>query len=150
MDLNQSLEEVEERLRPIYRKHWHTIRKSIKRGLIKDMYHYPLLYGTDEEIIEKLNDVLQHYSRSIKINVAFGFVLRKGIEYDGELRFFHPSNNTMLFDLPRLIATDTDKKNLLNDIEQTDGFNYARAHRPSTKWVVDGLICVRFDVFKLQ
>ena len=149
MDLKQSLKKVEEHLRPLYRKHWHTIQKSSKRGIIKDVHHYPLLSGKDQEIATKLNNTLLEYTGKIKINVAFGFVLRKGFGVKDELRFFHPSNNTMLFPTPRVIANAADRQKLEKDIEQSDGFTYAQSQRPSTEWTVESLMCVRFDVFKM-
>ena len=149
MDLKESLKKVQDHLRPLYRKHWHTIQKSFKRGVIKDVHHYPLFSGNDQEITTKLNETLGKYSGNIKINVAFGFALRKGFGYKDELRFFHPSNNTMLFKTPRLIENVDDRKKLEEDIEQVDGFAYAQSQRPSTEWTVEALMCVRFDVFKL-
>ena len=41
------------------------------------------------------------------------------------------------------------QQNLEKDIEQTDGFAYAHAQRPTTEWTVEALMCIRFDVFKL-
>ena len=38
---------------------------------------------------------------------------------------------------------------LKKDVEREDGFAYAQLQRPSTKWTVEALMCVRFDVFKL-
>ena len=92
--------------------------------------------------------MLTGYSSKIKVNVAFGFVLYDRVT--GSLKFFRPSNNTMLFDIPRLLANLNDFQNLVNDIEHQDAVEYARSLRPTTKWTVERIICVRFDVFKLQ
>ena len=141
------LEQIPIELRQLYKRHWNTIKKSFKRGVIKDVHHYPLLEGSNEEILAKLTEALANYTGNVKINVAFGFALRK--RGTGELRFFHPSNNTMLFDTPRIIANTNDQRKLENDMEQDDGFEYARLQRPSTSWTVEPLMCVRFDIFKL-
>ena len=148
MDLQQFIAKAQDHLKPLYKKHWHTIKYSFKRGIIRDTYHFPLLAGTDREITTKLNTVLTNYKDPIKMNCAFGFALRERVT--DELRFYHPSNNNMMFETARLIRNPEDKKKLNEEIEQIDGLEYARAHRPSTKWVVDGLMCIRFDVFKLQ
>ena len=142
------LEQVPDEYKPIYKRNWNTIRTSVKRGLIKEMYHYPLIIENSHlEIMKLLQDILKTHNR-IKINVAFGFILRQ--RTTEELKFFHPSNNTMLFVRPRLIENARDKRKLLEDVESEDVFEYARLQRPSTNWVVARIICVRFDVYKLN
>ena len=84
----------------------------------------------------------------IKVYVAFGFNLNDRVS--GSLKFFHPSNNTMLFESPRLIANPNDIQNLVDDIEHQDAVEYARSLRPTTKWTVERIVCVRFDVFRLE
>ena len=83
-----------------------------------------------------------------EINVAFGFILKD--RTTDELKFFHPSNNTMLFTLPRLLETPSDYRQFVEDIEQQDAFEYARLHRPSTKWTVERIVCVRFDIYRFK
>jgi hypothetical protein len=46
-------------------------------------------------------------NRRFKINVSFGFILKH--RATEELRFFHPSNNTLLFETPMLVANETDQ-----------------------------------------
>ena len=92
--------------------------------------------------------MLKGYSNKIKVNVAFGFILYDRVS--GSLKFFHPSNNTMLFETPRLLTNPNDIQNLVNDIEHQDVVEYARPLRPTTKWTVERIICVRFDVFRLK
>ena len=142
------LEQVPDEYKTIYKRNWNTIRTSVKRGLIKEVYHYPLLIENPHlEIIKLLQDIFKTHNK-MKINVAFGFILRQ--RTTEELKFFHPSNNTMLFDRPRLIENARDKRKLLEDVESEDVFEYARLQRPSTNWVVARIICVRFDVYKLN
>ena len=141
------LEQVSEEYRDIYRRNWHTIKQSVKRGVLKDVYHYTLFSNNNVEIKSRLTETMRNYSGKIKINVAFGFILRNRLT--DELRFFHPSNNTMLFNIPKLLVTAGDRKKLENDVELEDAFEYARLERPSTKWNVEKIICIRFDIFKL-
>ena len=82
-----------------------------------------------------------------KINVSFGFILKH--RATEELRFFHPSNNTLLFETPMLVANETDFTSLLDRMEREDALEYARQQRPSTNWTVERVICVRFDVYRL-
>ena len=142
-----SIENLPENIRELYSRNWNTIKTSVKRGVLKDVYHFPLFTDNNNEIQSRLHEVLVDNKRKIKINVAFGFILKnRGTD---ELRFFHPSNNTMLLDTPRLIANRADTKKLEEDIEQQDALEYARQQRPSTKWIVEKIVCVRFDVFKM-
>ena len=141
------LQQVPDEYKELYSRHWNTIKQSVKSGRIKDVYHYPLFLNSNVEIKNLLHETLVKYRSKVKINVAFGFVLRNRMT--DVLRFFHPSNNTMLFDTPRLLANVADQRKLEEDIEREDAVEYARQQRPSTKWTVEIIVCVRFDIFKL-
>ena len=143
-----TLNQIPEEYKEIYRFNWKTIKHSVKKGIFKDVYHFPLLDDSDIEIVSKLNEVLANYTKAIKINIAFGFILQERVSK--ELKFFHPSNNTMVFNLPRLINGPNDVTSVLDDIEKEDLVNYARKQRPSTRWIVDRIICIRFDVYRLM
>ena len=98
----------------------------------------------DNEIIKVLNNVREKYAR-IKVNMSLGYILRNS--EDNALKFFHPSNNNMLFKLP--LKVDTDYKNLKDELLNTDWYEFVRQQRPSTKWLVEKIICIRFDIYKL-
>ena len=53
----------------------------------------------------------------------------------------------MLFQLP--LKIDNDFKNLKDELLNTDWFEVVRQQRPSTKWIVEKIICIRFDVYNL-
>ena len=144
--MNTSLNIVPEEFRDIYKKQWSTITGQ-KRGIIKDTLHFPIIEGTDDEIAQHLKDIIKSYGgRKIKLNVAFGFILQEGI--DGQLRFFHPSKNTTVFKLPKIVRNITDLDSLVDDIEYSDAVRYAKEHRPSTKWRVVRIVCIRFDIYR--
>ena len=98
----------------------------------------------DNEIIKVLNNVREKYAR-IKVNMSLGYILRN--REDDALTFFHPSNNNMLFKLP--LKVDTDYKNLKDELLNTDWYEFVRQQRPLTKWLVEKIICIRFDIYKL-
>ena len=143
-----SLQRVPNLYREIYQKNWVTIKDNFKTGTLRDMHHFPLFHNDDKEIISKVEHVMSKYNTKIKVNVAFGFILKN--RTTGELKFFHPSNNTMLFATPRLLENASDYRKFKDDIEKEDAFEYARKNRPSTNWTVARIVCVRFDVYKLQ
>lgn len=147
MSVESIIQQVPDEFKNIYRKHWNTIKERITKGRLKDVYHYPLVTTNNDEITTKLHNTISEYHDKIKINVAFGFILQK--RSTDELKFFHPSNNTMLFELPRLIQSPTDYNNLISDIDQQDAFDYAQKQRPSTNWIVIRIMCVRFDIFRI-
>ena len=89
-----------------------------------------------------LNTIRAAANGRFKVNVSFGFILKH--RATEELRFFHPSNNTLL-----LVANETDFTSLLDRMEREDALEYARQQRPSTNWTVERVICVRFDVYRL-
>ena len=135
-------------LKDVYQKHWQTIKQDVKNGKIKDMYHNPLFTTKNSEILQISKSILDNYQdKPIKVNVAFGFIVQK---VTGELKFFHPSNNTMLFENPRPLRTAADIEKFREDIDHEDALEYAMKQRPSTEWNVVRIACVRFDVFKLS
>ena len=145
---NSVLENVPYEYKALYLKHWNTIRTRITRGKIKYVYHFVLTENYSPQLIsEYLEAVKLEHVNGCKLNAAFGFIL-KNVESQ-ELRFFHPSNNTMIFEIPRLIQNNNDYKTLLNDLEREDVLEYGNTQRPSTKWRVAKVVCMRFDVYKI-
>ena len=141
-----SIQGVPEEYRGIYERNWSTINQSVKTWKFKDVYHFPVI--DIGNILHLLRDTLNNYNRAIKINASFGFILRERLT--DELKFFHPSNNTKLFDIPKMIQNPEDLKKLEEEFEKVDIVNYARKQRPSTKWIVDRIVCMRLDIFKLS
>ena len=137
------MQNIDEAYRDIYRKHWKTIN-SQKIGVLKDIINFPVYNLDDNELIKVLDTIKEKYRR-IKVNISLGFILRN--REDNELKFFHPSNNNMLLQLP--LKIDNDFKNLKDELLNTDWFEVVRQQRPSTKWIVEKIICIRFDVYKL-
>ena len=103
-----TLQQVPEEHKEIYIRNWNTIKPSVRQGLIKDVYHSPLFSNSNDEIKSRFQETVVKYTTKIKINVAFGFVLRN--RRTDELRFFHPSNKTMLFDTPKLLVNINERK----------------------------------------
>ena len=132
----------------IYQNNWGIIRQRVRVGRVKDTYHFPLFTILDSEIAQKVEHVLGQYNQSIKINIAFDFILKHVTTED--MKFFYPSNNTLLFEAPRYLRSISDYHSLLNDVEYEDALSYAQALRPSTKWAVQRIICITIDVYKMN
>ena len=139
------MDDVEEEFKELYTRHYDSIKTRVIRGRIKDMFHF--LITSRYKIREYIDTIKAEYKKDIKINVALGFIVKQ-VE-TGVAKFFHPSNNTMLFKLPVKINGDGDYIKLRDDLEKDDLVEFARMQRPSTKWRVAKLVCLRFDVTKL-
>ena len=132
----------------LYKRHWSTIKNSVKRGVFKDVYHFVIYDYTMMQIKEFLDEVKRDMdNKRFKINAAFGFILQN--RSTDELKFFHPSNNNKIWEIPQLIENTEDFTKLRDDLERDDAFEYARLQRPDTSWKVAKIICMRFDVIKL-
>ena len=92
--------------------------------------------------------MLGQYNQSIKINIAFGFILKHVTTED--MKCFYPSNNTLLFETPRYLRNIRDYRSLIDDVEYEDALSYAQALRPSTKWIVQRIICIMIEVYKMN
>ena len=150
MELPHDLElDVDDEYKEIYRKNYRTIRTRIDKGRFRTVYHFLVTSDYTRDLAcDFLAAVDFQFSpqNSYKVNAAFGFILRN--IRTNELRFFHPSNNLMLYEIPVVVAGRKDITKLLDDLESEDARAYAFAHRPSTAWRMAKIVCVRFDVYK--
>lgn len=140
-----SIQNVPNELKSLYQRNFDSIKTRVIRGRIKTMYHF--LITDSYNISTYVDTVKSEQHGAIKLNAAFGFIL-KHIE-SNELRYFHPSNNSTIFKEPVIIGSERDYIKLLDDLEREDLMEYASLQRPSTKWRVVKLVCLRFDVYKL-
>ena len=53
------LNQIPNRYKQIYQQHWSTIKASEKRGMLKDVYHFPLLSTSNTEIVTHLQEMLR-------------------------------------------------------------------------------------------
>ena len=51
------------------------IVSKVKKGRILDLYHFEIK-GDLNLVVEHLKDICHKYSQPIKINIAFGFILK--------------------------------------------------------------------------
>ena len=124
--------------------HW---KFSEKRGMLKDVYHYPLTYPNNSEIVSKFKEVLNNLGdKKVKINLSFGFILRHKITE--ALKFFNCSTNNPLFERPKALYNHVDHEKVMGNIEDQNVFDYAFQQRPSPQWLVETIVCVQFAVYR--
>ena len=142
------LESLPDSFRDIYREHWLTIRPGVKKGRLKDVYHFPI--SPADKIPGKLDEVLVNYQKSVKINVAFGYTMI--CKRTGAIKFSHPSNNALVFDTSQLVTLTrpSDASRIKDAIEREDLLEIARNSRVSKMWQIDEIVCIRFDVVRLS
>ena len=142
-----NVSDVPEEYRSIYRKHYNAIKTRVTKGRIKYVYHFLIAKTYDRSLVDGfLSTIRTAHKNGYKLNAAFGLILRN--TRTDELRFFHPSLNNMVFELPRIVKDLSDYQKILEDLEKEDILNSAKLHRPSTAWNVAKIVCVRFDVYK--
>ena len=141
----------DDRIAEIYRTHNKTIRTRIQRGRIKTMYHF-LVPATkslsQSDLKQQLESIYHDYDSEFKINVSFGIILRY-VPTD-ELRFFYPSYNANIFELPKRIKNLEDIKPLLEDLDHEDRLSYAKNSFPTSAWCFEKICCVRYDTYRMR
>ena len=143
-----ALQLVDSAYAQIYKSKWNTIKDSVKRGVLKDVYHFTIYEFRDTIIHTQLDKIVCDMAgKDFKLNASFGLILQN--RSTEELKFYHPSNNNTIFDSPKQVKDADDLISLLNDMEQSDVYEYARKQRPDTNWVVKKVICVRYDITKV-
>ena len=132
----------------IYLEHWNTIKTSVEKGVLKDVYQFPIFRSNN--ITEFLNTIRAATPGYFKINVTFGFIMKNQITE--QVLFCHPTDkyNTTLFETPKLIYDADDFKSLIENLEGQYNLESSTLQIPTWGWNIERFICVRFDVYKLQ
>ena len=81
---------------------------------------------------EKLDHFFNHLKCPAKVNLAFGFILKK-IE-DGGFRYFYAHENNTLLDRSKLVCTHDDLTKLKDFLNQTYVIESRSRERMNTKW----------------
>ena len=122
---------VNDKIRVIFREHWHGIRT---RG----SYNHPVLdFWQCQLIDDHLPDkaavtlnVFQQQETAFKFNVGLSFLLQN--QQTQEVRFFHASyNNSDIFEKPVLIRNMADWNRGLQQVYDSDILQKAKESRPS-------------------
>ena len=142
------LQNVPEEYKEIYTRHYNTIQTRVYRGRIKYVYHFLITENYNPSLLEEYLAIIRaEHINGCKLNAAFGFIL-KHLDTQ-ELKFFHPSNNNTIFELPKRVFDNQDYEDIAKDLEKQDVVEYANTQRPGTKWRVVKIVCMRFDTYKL-
>ena len=81
---------------------------------------------------EKPDYVFKELKCAAKVNLAFGFVLKK-IE-DGMCRYFYAHENNTVMERSKLVCTQTDMTNLKDRMQKMDIVDICTRERANTKW----------------
>ena len=81
---------------------------------------------------DKLDYVFKGLKCAAKVNLAFGFVLKK-IE-DGMCRYFYAHENNAIMERAKLVCTQADMSNLKDRMQKIDIVDLCTRERPNTKW----------------
>ncbi len=100
---------------------------------------------TVEDIAAALNELYNRQTHAFKINMTFGMILRH-IE-TGEYRYFRPFSNQAIFEAPIFIARRSDISDIIERLRTMDILAELFKNRPDTKWVLELITNIRFQVF---
>ena len=111
-----AIEELTSEYQTLYSRHLNTLRTRTTTGRIKTVYHFLLVDGYSKAKMKQfLATIEASHLNGCKLNVAFGLFLRN--KETEQLRFFHPSNNVTLFEIPKLLKNKQSFVKLLDDLE---------------------------------
>ena len=81
---------------------------------------------------DKLDYVFKELKCAAKVNIAFGFVLKKF--EDGMCRYFYAHENNTIIEKSKLVCTPDDIDNLKEKIQKMDIIDLCTRERANTKW----------------
>ena len=90
--------------------------------------------GTDTKFIrDKLDAIFDEMSCTVKLNIAFGFVL-KSITGNDSFKYYYTADKNTVFLNPVLISQRSDLDALKESLEHADLLENVTCHRPDSKW----------------
>ena len=133
VDVEHIVGDIEdERLREELRSCQHFLVDSeIERARHK-VYNYAVETLNETIVNEKLDHFFNNLKCALKVNLAFGFIL-KNIE-DGGFRYFYTHENNTLLDRSKLVCTHDDLAKLKDFLNKTDVIESCSRERMNTKW----------------
>ena len=133
-----------------YEEYHPTITAGHNIGQIWGIYNFPLndFGGESEDLFHHLNYIFSQESKTFRINLAFGVILRN-IE-TGEYRYYVPYYNSTVFDLPFRISTRSDLIQLFRNLESLDSMDLSLKTRESTKWQKVFISNVNYFVYRTK
>ena len=150
--LETVLNDIEPRIRDIYRKSW---------GGIKTHFHepkstpkatnsfYTIRWYKDQDWNEILNTIFKRQRNRFKINLSHSFILYN--QETGEYKFYHASlNNNRVFDFPTTINNYTDFIAFIGRVNKEDLLQFAINHRPNSKWTLASIVSTTFFIDSLK
>ena len=96
------------------------------------VFNYAVETLNETIVNEKLDHFFNNLKCAAKVNLAFGFILKK-IE-DGGFRYFYAHENNTLLDRSKLVCTHDDLAKLKDFLNQTDVIESCSRERTNTKW----------------
>ena len=140
----------EENINQTYRQHWPQIRTCFSRqNRSQDWYNFRLSSISPASLCEQLNRIFADQRTVFKVNLSFGFILRK--TETAALQYHHPSaSNNLVLEQPFLISSPDDLEGLYQQIAEIDYLEWVWQQRPNSKWVVDLVTNVTWFVWKIR
>ena len=154
VDLNQPIYprtgyEDDEKYKEEIDAHWEKIRDYKKEGEFDIELNKTLNPDcTYEDLNNLIKDIALELKHAFKINIGFGFVLRKVVT--GEYRYFYVSSNNLLFDRAYKISKIEDIYEMMKHIESMNLSENYYMKRLSSGWVLAGIANVLIKIFFLK
>ena len=137
---------VPEDCRQCYRDNCSQIRSHQQGGKCVLVHTRRLETGSD--IADMLRAIFRAQRNAFKINLAFGFIL-SNVE-TGEKRYYYPSQNSLIFDQPLVVADEADLERVLQRVGETDWLEYVRQQKPNSKWRIALLTNAAFHLYPME
>ena len=112
----------------------HFLVPTVHETKHQTVFNYPLKTGSYEEVVSNLKDMFAQVPCTIKLNMAFGFVLRNVMQdsYD-PYRYYYAHNYNTVFEKP-IVVNNVDDLNYVQELLQDVNFaEYSVQHRNDTK-----------------
>jgi G:T-mismatch repair DNA endonuclease (very short patch repair protein) len=137
--------DIDVELQRVYEMHSPIILKPHETTPITSLYNFPINNLTVRELFQQVKYIYQKETRSLKMNIAFGFIL-KNIE-TGKLCYFKPYMNQNVLEYPISISVKEDMEVLYEKIKSLDIINHILQQRENTKNKIVLITNVLYTIF---
>ena len=128
-------------------KHFHRDKKMELRQKVVCNFR---INGIDTKFNrDKLDAIFDEMSCTVKLNIAFGFVLNSITDNDS-FKYYYAADNHTVFLNPVLISQQSDLDALKESLENADLLENVTCHRLDTKWKLFSLTNVTFFLYLMK
>ena len=133
-NVKHSIDESHEKLVQVYNANKRHIFGNVNKSKGAQLYNFPVNEDklSSGYIPDQLRIIEQDQKQTFKVNMALGLILKR--RDANKFRYYIPYQNDMVLDSPHVVSSRSGTRRLVNRLRDINFLEYAKKHRPNSKW----------------